>query len=189
MATDADTDPDVDPLAWARDHMPVLDALRDRDAGDAPFDGETVAVSSHLEATTGVFIETLAEAGAHVLGVLVGQLVVGSLGDGGPRRRACRRRFRISAIKHSARRVLAVWREQSLRCQYHLESPRLLGSRDSLRASLGRSLPYGSLRSPFGQDETLTPFASRAVRSLGPVLASSGFAEQPAPSSPAPAGG
>jgi adenosylhomocysteinase len=64
-----DIDPDVDPLAWARDHMPVLAALRERDAADAPFEGWTVAVSSHLEATTGVFIETLAEVGAHVLGV------------------------------------------------------------------------------------------------------------------------
>jgi adenosylhomocysteinase len=56
-----------DPLAWTRDHTPVLASLADEHAATAPFDGYTVAVASHLETKTGVFIETLHAAGAEVL--------------------------------------------------------------------------------------------------------------------------
>lgn len=54
-------------LDWARNHMPVHAELRRRYAQAAPFDGLTVAVCSHIEAKTGVFIETLAAAGARVV--------------------------------------------------------------------------------------------------------------------------
>ncbi len=61
-------DPDVDdPLAWARDHAPILRGLADESRDHRPFEGTTVAVASHLEASTGVLVETLHAAGAEVL--------------------------------------------------------------------------------------------------------------------------
>lgn len=54
-------------LAWARAHMPIHAILRERFHRDPPLKGVTVAVCSHLEAKTGVFIETLAAAGAEVV--------------------------------------------------------------------------------------------------------------------------
>lgn len=54
-------------LDWARNHMPVHAELRRRYADTAPFEGLTIAVCSHIEAKTGVFIETLAAAGARVV--------------------------------------------------------------------------------------------------------------------------
>jgi len=59
--------PDTDALAWARDHTPVLQSLTEEYAEIRPFEGETIAVASHLEATTGVLIETLAAGGADLL--------------------------------------------------------------------------------------------------------------------------
>jgi len=56
-----------DPLEWARDHMPVLSGLAAETAETRPFEGHTVAVASHLEASTGVLIRTLRRAGAEVL--------------------------------------------------------------------------------------------------------------------------
>jgi adenosylhomocysteinase len=44
--------------------MPVHDSLAREYESQAPFDGLTVAVASHLEATTGVFVETLHRADA-----------------------------------------------------------------------------------------------------------------------------
>lgn len=54
-------------LDWARQHMPVHARLREIYGSSRPFAGMTVAVCSHLEAKTGVLVETLAEAGAHVV--------------------------------------------------------------------------------------------------------------------------
>ena len=54
-------------LAWARAHMPIHARLRARFRDNPPLAGITVAVCSHLEAKTGVFIETLAAAGANVV--------------------------------------------------------------------------------------------------------------------------
>ena len=54
-------------LAWAREHMPVHAALRQRWASEQPLAGITVGVCSHIEAKTGVFVETLAAAGAEVV--------------------------------------------------------------------------------------------------------------------------
>ncbi|WP_200530572.1 adenosylhomocysteinase [Halorubrum sp. LN27] len=56
-----------DPLARLRDRTPVLRTLAEAGAEDLPFEGTTVAVSSHLEPKTGIFIETLRDAGAEVL--------------------------------------------------------------------------------------------------------------------------
>lgn len=54
-------------LAWARAHMPVHAELRRRYGETRPFAGLTIAVCSHIEAKTGVFVETLAAAGAEVV--------------------------------------------------------------------------------------------------------------------------
>ena len=54
-------------LAWARNHMPIHARLRATRGETRPLEGLTVAVCSHLEAKTGVLIETLAAAGAEVL--------------------------------------------------------------------------------------------------------------------------
>jgi len=54
-------------LEWARNHMPIHARLRELYADEKPLQGMTVAVCSHLEAKTGVLIETLAAAGAKVL--------------------------------------------------------------------------------------------------------------------------
>jgi len=56
-----------DPLAWARDYMPVLESFREEYGESRPLDGYTVAFASHLEANSGVAIETLHSAGADVL--------------------------------------------------------------------------------------------------------------------------
>lgn len=53
-----------DPLARIRERMPVLRSFVDGD--DRPLSGTTVAVSSHLEPKTGVFVETVRDAGATV---------------------------------------------------------------------------------------------------------------------------
>ncbi|MBK1735235.1 adenosylhomocysteinase [Halorhodospira abdelmalekii] len=54
-------------LAWARAHMPVHAALRGRLGQTRPFAGQTIAVCSHIEAKTGILLETLAAAGAQVV--------------------------------------------------------------------------------------------------------------------------
>ena len=58
--------PETDALTWARANTPVLQSLATEHAADTPFAGLTVAVATHLEAKSGVFIETLAAAGAAV---------------------------------------------------------------------------------------------------------------------------
>ena len=58
---------DVDPLEWARQHTPILQQLATECADSSVFSGYRIAVNSHLEAKTGVLIETLAAGGAEVL--------------------------------------------------------------------------------------------------------------------------
>ncbi len=55
------------PLTWARDHAPVLADLTDEFREERPFEGLTVAICSHLEASTGVFVETIHAGGAECL--------------------------------------------------------------------------------------------------------------------------
>jgi len=57
----------ADPLAWTRDHTPILNAFQEEYGRERPFEGYTVAVATHLETKSGVFIETLHEAGADVV--------------------------------------------------------------------------------------------------------------------------
>jgi len=57
----------AEPLTWARDHTPILTSYQAEYRDEQPLDGCTVAFASHLEATSGVAIETLHAAGAEVL--------------------------------------------------------------------------------------------------------------------------
>lgn len=63
----ADVDSGRRKLDWARAHMPIHARLRERFGQSRPFAGQVVAVCSHVEAKTGVFIESLAAAGAEVV--------------------------------------------------------------------------------------------------------------------------
>ena len=54
-------------LDWARAHMPIHARLRERFAKARPLADTVIAVCSHVEAKTGVLIETLAAAGAQVV--------------------------------------------------------------------------------------------------------------------------
>ncbi len=53
-------------IEWARQHMPILAALRERFEADQPFAGERVGMAMHVEAKTAVLAETLAVGGAEV---------------------------------------------------------------------------------------------------------------------------
>lgn len=66
-------------LDWARAHMPIHARLRERYGQTRPFADTVVAVCSHVEAKTGIFIETLAAAGAKV--VFTGSLPTSSQDD------------------------------------------------------------------------------------------------------------
>jgi adenosylhomocysteinase len=53
-------------MEWARQHMPIMAALRERFEADQPFAGETVGMAMHVEAKTAVLAEALALGGAEV---------------------------------------------------------------------------------------------------------------------------
>ena len=53
-------------IEWARSHMPILERLRSRFAVQRPFEGLTIGICLHIEAKTGVWIETLVAGGAKV---------------------------------------------------------------------------------------------------------------------------
>ena len=53
-------------MDWARQHMPIMAALREEFEADQPFAGETVGMAMHVEAKTAVLTEVLAAGGAEV---------------------------------------------------------------------------------------------------------------------------
>ncbi|MCL9814753.1 adenosylhomocysteinase [Natranaeroarchaeum aerophilus] len=53
-------------MDWARQHMPILNALRDDFVADQPLAGERVGMAMHVEAKTACLVELLAEGGADV---------------------------------------------------------------------------------------------------------------------------
>ncbi|MFB6163681.1 MAG: adenosylhomocysteinase [Haloarculaceae archaeon] len=53
-------------MDWARQHMPILESLREDFRADQPFAGERIGMAMHVEAKTAVLAETLAEGGAEV---------------------------------------------------------------------------------------------------------------------------
>lgn len=53
-------------IDWARQHMPVLERLREKFLVEKPFAGKKVAISLHLEAKTACLAELIRDAGAEV---------------------------------------------------------------------------------------------------------------------------
>jgi len=53
-------------MQWAREHMPILAALREEFRANQPFAGERIGMAMHVEAKTAVLAELLAEGGAEV---------------------------------------------------------------------------------------------------------------------------
>ncbi|PSQ47054.1 adenosylhomocysteinase [Halobacteriales archaeon SW_7_65_23] len=53
-------------LEWARQHMPIMAALREDFAAEQPFAGERIGMAMHVEAKTAILTELLAIGGAEV---------------------------------------------------------------------------------------------------------------------------
>jgi adenosylhomocysteinase len=53
-------------INWARDHMPVLNRIRERVIVEKPLTGQKVAIALHLEAKTACMAELIRDAGAEV---------------------------------------------------------------------------------------------------------------------------
>ncbi|WP_435348292.1 adenosylhomocysteinase [Haloarchaeobius sp. HRN-SO-5] len=53
-------------MEWARQHMPILNALREEFERDRPFEGQRIGMAMHVEAKTANLVELLADGGAEV---------------------------------------------------------------------------------------------------------------------------
>ena len=53
-------------MEWARQHMPILQSLREDFEREEPFAGERIGMAMHVEAKTAILTETLAAGGAEV---------------------------------------------------------------------------------------------------------------------------
>jgi adenosylhomocysteinase len=53
-------------IDWARQHMPILGALRERFESEQPLAGERIGMAMHVEAKTAALVELLAAGGAEV---------------------------------------------------------------------------------------------------------------------------
>ncbi len=53
-------------MEWARQHMPILDSLRESFEENQPFAGERIGMAMHVEAKTAILTEVLAAGGAEV---------------------------------------------------------------------------------------------------------------------------
>jgi len=53
-------------IDWAREHMPIVAALREEFEAEQPLAGQTIGMAMHVEATTAVLTEALAAGGAEV---------------------------------------------------------------------------------------------------------------------------
>ena len=53
-------------MEWARQHMPILESIREEFESSQPFADETIGMAMHVEAKTAVLAETLAAGGAEV---------------------------------------------------------------------------------------------------------------------------
>ncbi len=53
-------------MEWARQHMPILEALREDFEANQPFAGQRIAMAMHVEAKTANLVELLADGGAEV---------------------------------------------------------------------------------------------------------------------------
>ena len=55
-----------DRVDWARANMPILRTLQERLTKEQPFKGHKIGICLHVEAKTGVWLETLMAGGAHI---------------------------------------------------------------------------------------------------------------------------
>lgn len=55
-----------DRIDWARNNMPILQAIKNRLSIERPFEGHKIGICLHVEAKSGVWIETLMAGGAKV---------------------------------------------------------------------------------------------------------------------------
>ncbi len=55
-----------DRVDWARNNMPILGAIKERLAVEQPFKGHKIGICLHVEAKSGVWIETLMAGGARI---------------------------------------------------------------------------------------------------------------------------
>lgn len=55
-----------DRVDWARANMPILHSLRERLAKEQPFEGHRIGICLHVEAKTGVWLDTLIAGGARI---------------------------------------------------------------------------------------------------------------------------
>ncbi|WP_340098410.1 adenosylhomocysteinase [Salinibaculum salinum] len=53
-------------MEWARQHMPIMAALREEFEADQPFAGQRIGMAMHVEAKTAILAEVLAAGGAEV---------------------------------------------------------------------------------------------------------------------------
>ena len=53
-------------MEWARQHMPIMESLREDFEREEPFAGERIGMAMHVEAKTAILTETLAAGGAEV---------------------------------------------------------------------------------------------------------------------------
>ncbi|WP_267641608.1 adenosylhomocysteinase [Haloarchaeobius amylolyticus] len=53
-------------MDWARQHMPILNALREEYEAEQPFAGQRIGMAMHVEAKTANLVELLADGGAEV---------------------------------------------------------------------------------------------------------------------------
>ena len=53
-------------MDWAKEHMPILESLREGFVAEKPFEGQVVGMAMHVEAKTAILAETLADGGAEV---------------------------------------------------------------------------------------------------------------------------
>jgi adenosylhomocysteinase len=53
-------------IDWAREHMPILDAIEDQFEDEKPLVGQRIGMAMHVEATTAALVETLRAGGAEV---------------------------------------------------------------------------------------------------------------------------
>jgi len=63
---DADREEGRRKIDWARQHMPIVEALRERFEADQPLADERIGMAMHVEAKTAALVELLAAGGAEV---------------------------------------------------------------------------------------------------------------------------
>jgi adenosylhomocysteinase len=122
-----------DRVDWARNNMPILNAIKQRVSVEQPFKGHKIGICLHVEAKSGVWIETLMAGGAKVA-------ITGSPGSTQDDTAAY-------LVKEMGVKVFA-WRSETF--DEHMENAkRVLATEPTLIADNGGDLHY-----LLGKDET-----------------------------------